>query len=279
MSVHENLGVEAADIMAGIYGDGIIAMPNAYPPHLIDRMRASIDTLFAEARKTPDGALPRGPHRYYVEVAPESIDGFVEIASHPWFLAVCGAVLGPSWSSVEVGFDIPFPGATLQPWHRDFAAPLETVEGRHINSLAFNLTAVDTTPEMGPFEIAPGTQWDPIPECPRGMFPDPARWPRYEARKVAKLAQKGSISARSALTVHRGTANRSESARPVLVIGVDGPGATNAAHHDLQMTEAFVHTLPNELVGRFTGRIVEQITAVRQNHVIEGLIEPVSSGY
>ncbi|MFN3620268.1 MAG: phytanoyl-CoA dioxygenase family protein [Sphingorhabdus sp.] len=277
--VHAHQAHEVSDIMAGIYGDGIIALPNAYQPQLIDRIRASIDSLFAKARETPDGALPRGPHRYYVEVAPESIDGFTEIASHPWFLAVCDAVLGPSWSIVEVGFDIPFPGATLQPWHRDFAAPDATIEGRQINSLAFNLTTVDTTPDMGPFEIAPGTQWDMIPECPRGMFPDPARWPRYEARKVAKLAQKGSISARSALTVHRGTANVSDTARPVLVIGVDGPSAHNSAHHDLQMTQAFVEALPPVLAHRFTGRIVEQISGVRQNHVIEGLLAPASSGY
>lgn len=270
---------EAADVMAGIYGDGFISLPNSYPLPLIDRMRASIDRLFAEARDTPNGVLPRGPNRYYVEVAPESIDGFNEIASHPWFLAVCEAVLGPSWTIIEVGFDIPLPGATLQPWHRDFAAPTATIEGRQINSLAFNLTAVDTTSDMGPFEIAPGTQWDLIPECPQGMFPDPARWSRYETRKVAKMAQKGSISARSALTIHRGTANVSDSARPVLVIGVDGPSANNAAHHDLQMTQEFVKTLPLELSGHFTGRIVEQITAVRQNHVIEGLIAPVSTGY
>ena len=277
--MHVGQVYETADIMAGIYGDGIISMPHAYPLQLIDRMHASIEKLFAEARSTPDGALPRGPHRYYVEVAPESIDGFVEIATHPWFIAVCESVLGPSWSIVEVGFDIPFPGATLQPWHRDFAAPSATIEGRQINSLAFNLTAVDTTPQMGPFEIAPGTQWDLITECPRGMFPDRERWPRYEARKIAKMAQKGSISARSALTVHRGTANMSDTARPVLVIGVDGPNATNAAHHDLQMTAAFVTGLPPPLVGRFTGRIVEQITAVRQNHVIDGLLAPVTSAY
>ena len=277
--MHVDQVYETADIMAGIYGDGIISMPHAYPLQLIDRMHASIEKLFAEASNTPAGALPRGPHRYYVEVAPESIDGFVEITTHPWFIAVCESVLGPSWSIVEVGFDIPFPGATLQPWHRDFAAPSATIAGRQINSLAFNLTAVDTTPEMGPFEIAPGTQWDVIPECPRGMFPDRDRWPRYEARKIAKMAQKGSISARSALTVHRGTANMSDTARPVLVIGVDAPNATNAAHHDLQMTEAFVAGLPPPLVGRFTGRIVEQITAVRQNHVIDGLLAPVTSAY
>jgi Phytanoyl-CoA dioxygenase (PhyH) len=270
---------EPADIMAGIYGDGIIALVDTYSPSLIDGMRESIYKVYAEASQMQGGALPRGPARWYVEVAPEQISGFVEIASHPWFHAVCENVLGPEWKIVEVGFDIPFPGAALQPWHRDFAAPEETLRGRRINSLAFNLTAVDTTPEMGPFEIAPGTQWDRIDECPRGMFPDPARWPRYEARKVAKLSQRGTISARSALTVHRGTANISDQARPVLVIGVDGPGATNAAHHDLQMTRNFVDSLPDQLAGRFEGRIVDTITAVVQNHVIEGLIDSAPSGY
>lgn len=270
---------EPADILAGIYGDGVIALVDAYDVSLIDGMRASINRLYAQARQLADGALPRGPERWYVEVAPESIDGFIEIAAHPWFLAVCDAVLGLEWKIVEVGFDIPFPGATLQPWHRDFPAPAATTQGRQINSLAFNLTAVDTTPEMGPFEIAPGTQWDIIEECPRGMFPEKSRWPRYEARKVAKMAQRGTISARSALTIHRGTANISDVARPVLVIGVDGSGATNAAHHDLQMTAEFAESLPEQLRDRFTARIVERITAVRQNHVIEGLIEPASAGY
>lgn len=270
---------DPAEIMGALYGDGIISETGIYEVALIDRMRASIQNLFAEVSQVENGALPRGPERWYVEVAPESIDGFVDITSHPWFLAVNEFVLGPEWKIVEVGFDIPFPGATVQPWHRDFAAPEETTKGRRLNSLAFNLTAVDTTPEMGPFEIAPGTQWDIVDECAQGMFPDPARWPRYEARKVRKLAQRGTISARSALTIHRGTANVSNSARPVLVIGTDGPGATNADHHDLQMTRAFEESLPSALVGRFKGRMVDQISRVRQNHIIEGLIEPISSRY
>ena len=270
---------EPANIMGVLYGDGFIAETGVYEVGLIERVRASIEILFAEARQVENGARPRGPQRWYVEVAPERIDGFTEIFSHPWFLAVNEIVLGPEWKIVEVGFDIPFPGATLQPWHRDFAAPEETTTGRRLNSLAFNLTAVDTTPEMGPFEIAPGTQWDTVDECPQRMFPNPARWPRYEALKVAKLAQRGTISARSALTIHRGTANVSDSARPVLVIGTDGPSAKNADHHDLQMTKAFEENLPIVLKGRFDRRIVKQISNVRQNHVIEGLIEPASAGY
>jgi ectoine hydroxylase-related dioxygenase (phytanoyl-CoA dioxygenase family) len=183
-------------------------------------------------------------------------------------------VLGPDYRIVEVGFDIPFPGAADQPWHRDFAVPAATTVGRRLNSLAFNLTAVDTVPEMGPFEIAPGTQWDDVPECSKGMFPDRARYSRYEARKVPKLPQRGDISARSALTIHRGTANRSGMARPVLVLGVDAPDATNAAHHDLQVTADYLAALPPRVRDHLTCRVVETLNPVIQHHTIEGLLEP-----
>ena len=69
--------------------------------------------------------------------------------------AVCAAVLGPEYKIVEIGFDVPGPGAVDQPWHRDFKAPAATLTGRRINSLAFNLTAVDTRADHGPLEIAP----------------------------------------------------------------------------------------------------------------------------
>ena len=182
-----------------------------------------------------------GPQRWYVEVHPERISGFVDIATHPWFVAVCEAVLGPDYRIVEVGFDIPFPGAADQPWHRDFPAPEATMKGRRLNSLAFNLTAVDTRPEHGAFEIAPGTQWDDLTGCKDGMFPPKDRWPRYIARKVRPGSRRWATSpARSALTIHRGTANRSDEWRPVLVVGVDAPDATNAGHHDLQVTRAWL---------------------------------------
>jgi hypothetical protein len=54
-------------------------------------------------------------------------------------------------------------------------------------------------------------------------------WPRFAARGIRKYPRMGDISARSALTIHRGTAHPSPLARPVLVIGVDLPGAGHAA--------------------------------------------------
>lgn len=265
---------EAGDIMGALYGAGIIALPGAFPPALADTLHAEIMALFAEVRDLPGGALPRGPERWYVETQPERLSGFVAIASHPWFVAVCEAVLGPDYRIVEVGFDIPFPGAADQPWHRDFAVPEATTRGRRLNSLAFNLTTVDTRPEHGPFEIAPGTQWDQFEGCPKGMFPPPELWPRYAARAVRKLPRRGDISARSALTVHRGTANRSDEPRPVLVIGVDAPDATNGAHHDLQATAGWLAGLPPQVRDHLPARVVERLEPVVQAHVIEGLLTP-----
>lgn len=270
----EELQYEPAEIMGGLYGDGIIGLKGAFRTAFADFMHAEIISLYEEARQVPGGALPRGPERWYVEVQPERISGFVEIATHPWFVAVCEAVLGPNYCIVEIGFDIPFPGAADQPWHRDFAVPEATTRGRRLNSLAFNLTTVDTRPEHGPFEVAPGTQWDQFEGCPKGMFPPKELWPRYIERAVQKLPQRGDISARSALTVHRGTANRSNEARPVLVVGVDASDATNAQHHDLQVTRAYLDALPARVRDHLTCRVVEELQPVIQHHTIEGLLTP-----
>lgn len=265
---------DAAEIMGGLYGDGIIGLRSAFSTEWADRMSEDIWMVWNEVKDKPGGALPRGPHRFYVEVAPERIRGFRDIATHPWFVAVCETVLGRDYRIVEIGFDIPFPGAEDQPWHRDFRSPPETLVGRRLNSLAFNLTCVDTRPEHGPFQVAPGTQWDDITGAKDDMFPARELWPRYEARAVQKMPQRGDISARSALTIHRGTANRSSEPRPVLVVGVDASDGINANHHDLQVTREYLDSLPAQVRDHLSCRVVEQVTAVEQHHVIEGLLEP-----
>ena len=263
-----------AAIMGGLYGDGIIGLPGAFAPTFADTLCDDIMQLFEEAQAVPGGALPRGPNRWYVEVPPERIRGFVEIVTHPWFVAVCEAVLTSDYRIVEVGFDIPFPGAQDQPWHRDFRSPEATIKERRLNSLAFNLTAVDTRPEHGALEIALGTQWDEIPDARDGMFPDRGLWERYVSRAMPKMPQRGDISARSALTIHRGTANRSSEPRPVLVVGVDAPDAVNADHHHLQVTRDYLDSLPAEVRDHLTCRVTNRLEPVIQRHVIEGLLEP-----
>jgi hypothetical protein len=266
----KNQEFDVAAIMGGLYGDGIIACKGAFSPDWVAQLKQDIETLFAEARTRPRGALERGPCRYYVEVHPERLRGFVDLMTHPWVTAVCRAVLGPDYKVVEAGFDIPFPGAMHQPWHRDFPSPPETLIGRRLNSLAFNITTVDVTEEIGPFEIATGTQWDDLAGGDP-MFPAKELYPRYEARAQRKLPKVGDISARSALTIHRGTANRSQLSRPVFVLGVDAPDARNAEKHDLQVTQGYWDALPEEVRAHLTCRVVKSLEDIYQAHTIEGL--------
>jgi len=263
---------DIAQIMSGLYGDGIIALKGAFSREWAQQLGEDIARLYAEALQRPGGALGRGPKRHYVEIHPEGIRGFVELAMHPWVTAVCEAVLGPEYKIVEIGFDVPNPGAMNQPWHRDFPAPDDTITGRRLNSLAFNLTIVDVTEDMGPFEIAPGTQWELPINFEHGMFPPKANSAHYEQRAQRKMPQMGDISARSALTIHRGTANYSTKSRPALVLGVDAPTANNAERHDLQVTRAFYETLPASLKPHLTCRLVDTLEPIVQGHTIERLM-------
>ena len=106
---------DPAQIMGGLYGDGTIALKGAFAVEWADDLRDDIEIVFAEAQRVEKGSLPRGPERFYVEVHPERIRGFVDIVTHPWFIAVSEAMLGKDYRIVELGFDIPFPGAADQP--------------------------------------------------------------------------------------------------------------------------------------------------------------------
>ena len=255
-----------------IYTDGIVGVPGAFSTEWADQLRRDIEVAFDEARGRERGAIGRGPNRWYVEVHPEQISGFVELVSHPTVTGVCEAVLGPDYEIVEIGFDIPFPGAKNQPWHRDFPVPEVTSEHKVLNSLAINATAVDTEPDMGPFEIAPGTQFDDDPSFNHGMFPPETWYPRFEERAVRKFPKRGDISIRSALTIHRGTASQSDRSRPVLVLGVDAPGAGNGDKHDMAVSKAFWETLPESVRAHLTCPVVDELTPITQKHDIEGLV-------
>lgn len=252
--------------------DGIIGCPGAFSREWVAQLREDVEAAFAEARSREGGAVGRGPQRWYVEIHPEALRGFVDLADHPWVRAVCETVLGPDYRIVEVGFDIPFPGAQNQPWHRDFPSPRETWEGGRLTSLAFNLTCVDTVEEMGPFEVAPGTQWEPGHDFEHGMFPPRSEYPRLQERAVRKYPKMGDISARSALTLHRGTANVSSESRPVLVLGVDAPGAGNDEKHDLAVTRGFYESLPDTVRDHLVCPVVDELTPITQKHTIEGLV-------
>jgi hypothetical protein len=134
-------------------------------------LREDMMTAFWDAIQRPGGAIGRGPRRWYVEIHPGMFGGFVELCSHPRFVAICVATLVTDYTIVEIGFDTPFQGAMNLPWHRDFPSPPNTSRDYRLTSFTFNLTGVDFTPDMGPFEIAIGAQWEYGRAWKHEMFP------------------------------------------------------------------------------------------------------------
>ena len=265
----------ATDISADLEAlqrDGIVGHPGAFDRDWVEGMREDMMTAFWAAIQRPGGTIGRGPRRWYVEMHPETLRGFVDLVSHPWIRAMSAAVLGEDYRIVEVGFDVPFQGAKNQPWHRDFASPAETYRDRRITSLAFNLSGVDVTEDMGPFEIALGTQWDDGREWKHEMFPPREEWPRFAERGIRKYPRMGDVSCRTALTIHRGTAHASPIARPVLILGVVRGEDAKPDEHDLALTREFHASLDPQVRDRLLCRVVDELEPITQRHDIEGLV-------
>ena len=203
---------------------------------------------------------------------PERLRGFVDLINHPAVTLLCERLLGPEWTVVELGFDVPLPGAVDQPWHRDFPMPADTRDRGVLTSLAFNVTTVTVTPEMGPLEIVPGTQWEDGTDFEHGMFPPADRAAGYAAGASRRMPALGDASVRTGLTVHRGTANRSGSSRPVLVLGAVAPHVDTSGAHDLVLTRAYAAALPAAVHAHLRCTLlVDELVPMPQRHDIEGL--------
>jgi ectoine hydroxylase-related dioxygenase (phytanoyl-CoA dioxygenase family) len=180
-------------------------------------------------------------------------------------------MLGDDYKIVELGFDVPLPGAVHQPWHRDFPAPPESAE-RRLTSLAVNATTVDVTPDMGPFEIVPGSHWDDGGDFEHGMFPPPGvAAERYDGRGSRRHPRQGDVSVRSGLAVHRGTPNVSQQARGVLILGVTARHVDTGVHQ-LAVRPDHLAALPATVRDHLACTVTDELTPIEQRHDIEGLM-------
>lgn len=258
-------------VEATLARDGIAGLPAAFSPEWVARLRADFDVADAEARELESGTVGRGPNRYYFSLPPERLSGFVDLVTHPWVTALSERVLGPDWAVAEIGFDVPLPGALDQPWHRDFHMPAETRADGRLTSLAFNVTTVTVTPDMGPLEVAPGTHREPGDGFDHGMFPPAEATGPYAAAAVRKFPRVGDASVRTGLTLHRGTRNLSAVSRPVLILGTVAPGVDTAVHR-LVLSRAYAAGLPTAVRQRLIGvELVDEVGPLVQQHDIEGL--------
>lgn len=275
----------APALSEAIYRGGIVTLNGALPPEWADGVLADFEVLYGEAERrdlesgdgSARGRVARGPgndaRRYYLAVHPERVGGFGDLVTHPLVDAVCREVLGDDYQYVEVGFDVALPGAVRQPLHRDFPTPEETLATGRLSSLAINASCVDVTPDMGPLEIAPGSQFDDSAELEHGGMRVPKElYGRYD-RIEQRLGRRGDVSVRTGLTIHRGTANTSSRRRPVMIVGVMGAQYETFADHELTMTRGYYESLPADVQGHLRrATVVSELEPIVQDYALDFLL-------
>jgi ectoine hydroxylase-related dioxygenase (phytanoyl-CoA dioxygenase family) len=193
--------------------DGYCVLPEHFSTVILNRWNEAFAPLL-ETHIAREGHLQnRGPGRYYVTlpfIAPFSEPAVYEDED---ILAIVAGLVGDDPVMPQLATDTPVFGSEYQDVHRD-APPLfpETSQETPPFQLAVNFPLVEVTKENGPFEIAPGTH----------MLSKEEGLRRLESGEIPLepiTMRLGDVMIRDVRGLHRGTPNRTETPRPMVVIG------------------------------------------------------------
>jgi Phytanoyl-CoA dioxygenase (PhyH) len=196
-----------------VLGDGFCVLPEHFPREKMEAWGAAFAPLL-ERHVEREGRLQnRGPARYYVTLPFVEPFADPEVFEDEDVLALVRALVGEDAQLHQLATDTPLKGSVYQDVHRD-APPLFPETGRETPpfQLAVNFPLVDVTPERGPFEVTKGTHMLSKEEGARLIESG-------EVKLEPLLMRAGDVLVRDVRGLHRGTPNRTDTPRPMVVLG------------------------------------------------------------
>jgi ectoine hydroxylase-related dioxygenase (phytanoyl-CoA dioxygenase family) len=183
------------------------------PLETVDRWNEAFQPLLRAAVEREGDDPNRGARRYYVTLPFHGLWADPEIVDNDVVMAIVSELVGADGVMCQLATDTPLQGSDYQDLHRDTQLLFpETGAESPPYQLAVNFPLVDVTPEMGPMEWAPGTHMlskaDGLSRIERGEIP-------LDTMDM----KRGDVLIRDVRHIHRGTPNRSETPRPMVVIG------------------------------------------------------------
>jgi hypothetical protein len=196
-----------------VLSDGFCALPEHFAAATLEKWRESFAPLL-EAHIAREGHLEnRGAARYYVTLP--FIEPFADtsIYEDDDVLRIVERLVGEDAAMGQLATDTPLIGSEYQDIHRD-TLPLfpETGVETLPYQLAVNFPLVDVTLDNGPFEVARATHMMTKEE---GM----QRIKSGEIKLEPLTMRLGDVMVRDVRGLHRGTPNRTDTPRPMVVIG------------------------------------------------------------
>lgn len=188
-------------------------IPNVLDPATIDHWYTSFLPLMNRYIEREGQRVNRGPSRYYITLPFTQPFADPAIFENDTILSVVEQLIGKDGVMCQLATDTPLKGSEYQEIHRDTQLLFpETGKETPPYQLAVNFPLVDMTMENGPFEVVPGTHMLSKEE---GL----GQLERGEVKLEPVLLKKGDVMIRDVRHLHRGTPNKTDTPRPMVVIG------------------------------------------------------------
>ena len=234
-------------ILEDLTRDGVCVIPDLLDKSRIETLKTAFDSLLQERQSRNGFLAPRETNRFYLTLpfAPPFADP--ELFANATILELLDEIFQQPYEMVQLAAEVPLQGSDYQELHRD----LPPLFGEHFLTPIFAVTVsfplVDVHEENGPIEIIRGSH-------------KLSREDALRSKPEKFLLKKGDVLLRSPLALHRGTPNRTDEPRPMVVMGY--------CMHWLHTRHVDI-TVPRE----FYGSLPEKVRTMLRCNVVEHLVE------
>jgi hypothetical protein len=204
---------EIETFVATARSDGFVILKNHFSQETLNKWRDTCLPLLDQQIRMEGEQTSRGSNRYYVTLPFEMPFADPSIYEDQDILAILEELIGKNFVMCQLASDTPINGSACQDIHRD-CPPLFPEAGIEtpMYQLAVNFPLIDVTPENGPLEIIRGTHM-----LSRDQGLDLLENQKASLEQVEMKL--GDVMIRDVRTLHRGTPNKTDTPRPMVVIG------------------------------------------------------------
>jgi hypothetical protein len=236
---------------ADLRQDGICIIRNLFQPERITKWANAFDQLFQQRQNQPGGLAPREQARYYLTLPWIAPFANADVFANPVILGILDRVFYQEYRLVQLGVDVPVQGSDYQEIHRDFRPLFSEQIVTPLYALAVNFPLVEVTAENGPFQMARGTH----------VLPREEALVKVRAGEIPMESfylQLGDVMIRSPLALHRGSPNRTQQPRPMVVMGYVMHWL-HTVNVDLTIPRDYYDRLPEQTQQLLRCRVVDQL--------------------
>lgn len=252
---------EIDSLAAGLERDGICFLRGLFDREDVRAWAVAFENLVDRRRSIPGALAPRGPGRFYVTLPWVSPFADPEVFAAPPLLRLLDKVFAQEYALVQLAVDTPVKGSDFQELHRDHRPLFREEFHTPAYALAANFPLCDVTEANGPLQMVPGSH-----RMAKQVALEKLK--RGELRIESYPMEAGDLCLRWPYALHRGSPNRTDRPRPMVVMGYVMHWL-RTLKVDLDVPRNFYDTLDPRLRAMLRCSIVESLPEEKAEAYVE----------